>query len=208
MNYLQPSEYENYTLESTTPASLVNAASALIDGHCRRPTLSVQQYSERVRVRPGRNTVRLTYLPLQAVAPSSTAIVSARGRLGVPRRGEENDGTGLTAASVVFGLPGTWTAIDVASLEYCAETGEVSIASHLFGLSFTEIEITYTAGLDTIPDGVKFACAQIVKNAQTTPGLNVKSGSLDRMQVSYFSDSLVDATVRAMLAPYVAQKLG
>ena len=42
--------------------------------------------------------------------------------------------------------------------------------------------------------------------AQTTPGLNVKSGKLDRMRLEYFSDALVDGTVRTLLAPYVALK--
>jgi len=55
---------------------------------------------------------------------------------------------------------------------------------------------------------VKVACAQIVKNAQATPALNVKKGMLDRMQLMYFSDSLLDETVHALLAPYVAQKVG
>src|SRR2546423_220042 len=51
MTYLQPSEYETYGLEATTPAALVAAASSLIDSHCRRPTLAVAQYVERVRLR-------------------------------------------------------------------------------------------------------------------------------------------------------------
>ena len=55
---------------------------------------------------------------------------------------------------------------------------------------------------------MKFACAQIVRNAQATPALNVRSGKLNSMQLDYFSDSLVDQTVRTLLAPYVAQKVG
>ena len=67
----------------------------------------------------------------------------------------------------------------------------------------------YTAGLDPFPDVVKVACAQIVKNAQATPALNVKRNVLpDRMQLLYFSDSLMDETVQSLLAPYVAQKVG
>jgi hypothetical protein len=59
-----------------------------------------------------------------------------------------------------------------------------------------------------IPDPVKFACAQIVRNAQATPALNVRIGRVDRMRMDYFSDSLIDQNVRSMLAPYVAQKVG
>jgi hypothetical protein len=53
------------------------------------------------------------------------------------------------------------------------------------------------------------ACAQLVKNAQATPALNVKKNvAPDGMQFWYFSDSLVDDMVRELLAPFVAQKVG
>ena len=68
--------------------------------------------------------------------------------------------------------------------------------------------MVYTAGLDPIPDPVKIACAQVVKNAQAMPALNVRSGSLDRMRMEYFSDALIDESVRALVAQYVAQKVG
>jgi hypothetical protein len=35
----------------------------------------------------------------------------------------------------------------------------------------------------------------------------VRAGSIDRMHLDYFSDSLLDSTVRELLAPYVAQKV-
>jgi hypothetical protein len=66
----------------------------------------------------------------------------------------------------------------------------------------------YTAGFATFPDPVKIACAQIVRNAQATPALNVRRERLDRMYLDYFSDSLLDNTVQELLAPYVAQKVG
>jgi hypothetical protein len=75
-------------------------------------------------------------------------------------------------------------------------------------LAFSEVEITYTAGLATLPAPVKVACAQIVRNVQATPALNVRSGRLDQMYLDYFSDSLLDETVKELLAPYVAQKVG
>jgi hypothetical protein len=50
------------------------------------------------------------------------------------------------------------------------------------------------------------ACAQIVKNAQATPGLNVKSSQIDRMRLEYFGDRLVDETVQILLEPYVSRK--
>ncbi len=64
MNYLQPSEYELYGLEPTTNVAWVTAASAMIDAHCRRITLAINQYTERLRTENGQRPVQLTYLPL------------------------------------------------------------------------------------------------------------------------------------------------
>ena len=47
-----------------------------------------------------------------------------------------------------------------------------------------------------------------MKNAQATPGLNVKSSKMDTLQMQYFSDSLIDSQVMALLRPYVAERLG
>ena len=205
MNYLAVEEYENYGIEATTPASWVGAASALIDAHCRRLTLSTTQYVERKRLTPGRNCVQLTYLPLAANSP----LVSARGRYATPRRGDDLTTWDMAQdVAAAFSLPGTWVDIDVTRMDCCAETGEVSWLGNPLGLQFQEIEITYAAGFDTIPDPVKFACAQIVRNAQATPALNVKANTLNSMHLEYFADTLVDSTVQKMLAPYVAQKVG
>ena len=210
MTYLEASEYETYGLEPATLASWIAAASALVEAHCRRPTLGVAQYNERLRLAGGRNTVCLTYLPLATVAPATTPIVAARARYALPRRGESFDVAAELASDVaqVFALPGTWTALDAASIECCAETGELSLAANPLGLAFNEVEITYNAGLETIPDAVKFACVQIVRNAQATPALNVRASAIEQMHLEYFADSLLDAGVRKMLAPWVAQKVG
>ena len=208
MNYLSPSEYESYGLEATTPSAWVAAASAVMDAHCRRATLAVAQYTERLRMVSGRNTVRLTYLPLAALAPASSPLVSARARYAVPRRGEWPYEEMSATVAWAFGLPGAWNDLSVTDLDVCQDTGEVSLPVNALGLTFSEIEIVYTAGLANLPDPVKVACAQIVRNAQSTPALNVRRGRLDRMYLDYFSDSLLDQTVRELLAPYVAQKAG
>jgi len=75
-------------------------------------------------------------------------------------------------------------------------------------MRYSEAEVTYTAGFTVVPNAVQVACAQIVRNAQTTPGLNVKSSKMDTLQIQYFSDSLIDSQVQALLRPYVAERLG
>ncbi len=157
---------------------------------------------------PDRNTVRVTYLPLATVAPATTPIVSASGRYCIPRRGEWPFDDIRLDVALMFGLPGVWTAISALSIDFFAATGELTLPMNIVGLWFSEVDLVYTAGLSVIPDPVKFACVQIVRNAQSTPALNVKAGQLDRMVMQYFSDTLLDQTVISMLAPYVAQKVG
>ena len=209
MNYLVAEEYESYGLEANTPASWVAAASSIIETHCRRKTLASTQYTERLRITPGRNSLRLAYLPLVAPEGQNSPIAAVRGRYAPTRKGEELLSWGMAQdVATAFALPGTWCDIDVSGMDWFAETGEVSWPANPLGLQFQEIEITYTAGFASVPDAVKFACAQIVRNAQATPALNVRANTLNSMHLEYFADSLVDASVRAMLAPYVAQKVG
>ncbi len=207
MNYLTPSDYESYGLEATTPLAWVTSASALIDSHCRRASLAVTQYTERLRITAGRNTAQLSYLPLVPVSPAVSPIVSARGRYAIPRRGETPfDDLSLNIATA-FSLPGTWTTLDPSVIEAYAATGELLLPINPIGLVYSELEVVYTAGFDVLPDAVKVACGQIVRNAQATPALNVRSGHLERMRFDYFSDTLLDQTVQTLLASYVAQKV-
>src|ERR1035438_7003600 len=117
---------------------------------------------------------RLTYQPLNPVARAISPIVSARGRFATPRRGELEYEEMVWDAALAFGIPGTWAEVNVPDLDVFLETGEVTLPVNVLGWTFTEIEIVYTAGLDPFPDAVKVACAQLVKNAQATPALNVK----------------------------------
>ncbi|MGB9493058.1 MAG: hypothetical protein WCA92_21530 [Terriglobales bacterium] len=208
MNYLDPTDYQAYGLEATTDAAWVTAASAMIDAHCRRPTLGVSQYTERLRVEEAARPVRLTHLPLIAVAPAASAIVSAQARYATPRRGEVPYDQLVWDAALVFGIPGTWVNLNVTDLDVFAATGEVTLPLNVLTWDFTEVSIVYTAGLDPIPNAVQVACALLVKNAQAMPALNVKKGVIDKMQLWYFSDTLMNDTVQELLAPFVAQKVG
>ena len=132
------------------------------------PTLNVTQYTERVRVLPGARTVRMSYMPLATVDAATGPVVSARGRFAQPRRGEMNEF--LESVATALAIPGSWTAIDPASLDYFADTGEVNTISTMLGFTFDELEITYNAGWAAIPEAVKHACAQIVRNAASDAG--------------------------------------
>jgi hypothetical protein len=197
MGYLLPAEYAAYGLTAETADAWVNAASAMMEAYCRRPSLMAAGYVERLRVGRASMAVRLSYGPLVSVD-------SVRARFG-RRSGAALFGDG---AAEVFCAAGTWTAIDVSTLNVDAVLGEVTLPWNVLGVPYGEVEVTYTAGLAEMPAAVKVACAQIVKNAQATPGLNVRSSRVDTLQMEYFSDALIDSQVRAILRPYLAERLG
>ncbi len=144
-------------------------------------------------------SVQLSYGPV-------SAITAVKARYS-PERLERHEET-LFEYALMFGLPGQWVTVDPSMVSLDAASGEMQLPPNLMGMRYSEVEVTYTAGLATVPDAVKIACAQIVKNAQATPGLNVRSSKLDTLQTEYFSDSLLDPQVQAMLRPFVAERMG
>jgi hypothetical protein len=203
MRYLLPAEYQAFGLSDDTADAWITAASAMMEAHCRRPSLATASYTERMRVPLAAQSVRLSYGPLISV--DAVRAQYARQETG---DGYCGDQTFLGTFAAAFALPGQWIDIDVSGLDVGLQTGEFRFANNMLGLRYVQAEVAYTAGLVVIPDAVKVACAQIVKNAQGTPGLNVKSSKMDMLQTQYFSDSLLDSQVRAILRPYVAERLG
>ena len=197
MGYLQPADYEAYGLAPETADELVTMASALDGWALQAAFADGAEYVERVRLSEHNQTARLSYGPLFAGAITGCECARAR---------NSREGFGGEIA-MAFGLPGTWTSVDSTTVEVYVAARESRLRITCWGLPYNEAEVTYTAGFTIVPDQVKAACAQIVKNAQTTPGLNVKTSRLDTMQMEYFGPSLVDDGVRAMLKPYVAEKL-
>lgn len=199
MGYLLPAEYAAYGLTAETADSWVTAASSMMEAYCKRPSLLSASYTERVRVARHSQRVRLSYGPLVSVDA-----IKARYARPSWRDLEEPF---VAEFAEVFGISGEWVSVDPSTLWVDPPLGEFRFPWNVMGLRYAEAEVTYTAGLATVPDAVKVACAQIVKNAQATPGLNVRSSKMDTLQTQYFSDSLIDSQVQAMLRPYVAERL-
>lgn len=207
MGYLLPAEYVQYGLTAETADDWVTMASALMESFCRRPSLLVTQYVERMRLTNGSQTARLSYRPLAPAPGADSALVGVKVRYGRPRRGELPDPFREQVAWA-FSVPGSWSTLDVNSVDINQTTAELTFPLNFLGLNYNEVEVTYTSGLTVIPDAVKVACVQIVKNAQATPAMNVKSSRIDTMQMQYFSGSLIDPQVQALLRPYIAERLG
>ncbi len=198
MAYLVPSEYVAYGLSADTSDAWIMAASSMIEAYCRRASLLSATYTERLRVDRLRDTAQLTYGPALGLSAIKARYAPCRERIA----------GGLFEYALAFGTPGQWVSMDVTAVQLDAGSGEIQLPFNMLGLRYSEIEVTYTAGLAAVPDAVKFACVQIVKNAQATPGLNVKSSKLDTLQTEYFSDSLMDTQVKALLRPFVAERMG
>lgn len=201
MQYLNAAEYALFGLGEDTADEMVVAASAMVDAYCRRASLAVTQYVERVRLRHGCEA-QLSYLPVAAATGADSALVSVRARMGTA-----SAELPMADALCAFGLAGQWTSVDLAAVAVSAD-GVVVLAAHVFGMPYVTAEVTYTAGYAEIPVPVKIACAQIVKNAQAMPALNVKRQAMDGLQMEYFQGSLVDAEVQRLLQPYVAERVG
>ncbi len=208
MGYLLPAQYQQYGLNPETDDALIDMASALIEAHCRRPSLMATQYIERTRLSCGSQTMRLSYGPLPA-----GALLSGRVRYAKPRRGEDDgmhpfgEGTFITEVATAFGLPGSWAALDLTTVDLYPFAREVTFTRDFFGLGYNEVELTYMAGLVTVPDRVCVACAQIVRNAEAIPALNVKGSRLDTLAMQYFSGELIDANTAELLKPFRAERL-
>jgi hypothetical protein len=205
MGYLLPAEYESYGLAAETADDLIAMASALMEAHCRRATLAAAQYVERIRLTAGAQTGRLSYGPLCAGALIGCRVRYAKGRRGEYADMSSNREFGLQIATA-FGLPGAWSTLDVSTIDVYENARELTFPANFLGLGYNEAEVTYTAGFVTVPVHIKLACAQIVRNAQATPALNVSSSKLDTMQMQYFAGTLIDDGVRALLKPYLAEK--
>ncbi len=207
MAYLQSAQYTSYGLAADVTDDWVTLASSLIDAYCRRPSLNPTQYTEQIRIVEGSQTVRLSYLPLLAVAPATSPLVNVEARYAKPRRGQLIFPL-QEEVLFAFSLPGAWSNVEPSTVDFVEDTGELVFPLNILGLPYNEVKVTYTAGLATIPDSVMVACAQIVKNAQATPGLNVKSAGIDQMKVQYFQNTLMDATVQTLLQPWVSTRMG
>jgi hypothetical protein len=201
MQYLSAAEYVTFGLGEDTADELVVAASAMIDAFCRRTSLAVMQYVERVRLRRSCEA-QLSFLPITAASGATNALVSVRARMG--RAAVDAP---MAEALDAFGLAGQWVNVDVSNVSVSAD-GLLSLPVHLLGAPYVEAEVTYTSGYENVPVPVKIACAQIVKNAQAMPALNVKRQAMDGMQMEYFQGALLDAEVQRLLQPYVAERVG
>src|ERR1700677_3727188 len=132
MCYLLPTEYVQYGLTAETTDDWVTMASALMEAHCRRQSLLVTQYVERMRLTAGSQAVRLSYLPLTSLGSATSPLVGVRVRYGRPRRGELQDPM-LAQIAWAFSIPGSWSDLDLTNVDVNLATGDVTFPMNVLG---------------------------------------------------------------------------
>ena len=218
MPYLTPPSYETYGLDRRHPRRSRHASPHRPhrSSYCRRPSLMAAQYSERVRLIAGSQTLRLSYGPLL-----DGALLSARRiRYARPRRGEDGGinftdrqtATSSTRSPPPSASPALWSDARRHHASTSTPAPAKSRSPQTFSASpYNEAEITYTAGFVTVPVPVMVACAQIVQKrpGHPRPERQIQPSSTP-CRCEYFSAEASSATRASpcLLEPYRAERLG
>lgn len=143
--YLTVPELEQYCIKQIPEEKkniLVKHASTLIDGYCQKK-LTVEEYTERLRLNND-GYAHLTYYP----------VIEVKSLKGKP-----------TPTTMYFGTPiGTWGTPqweDITSYyDLDKKTGAIWIPT--VSIQYTDIEVEYTSGYETIPEDIKQVCGMLV----------------------------------------------
>lgn len=162
--------------------------------------------------KPGYNSgldANTTYL---TGSSTLSPIVAASGRYGYGRRGDRfgypdaNYGMSILQIQTLFGGPPQWAAIDVSSISFNPQSGEIWVPAGLMLTNYTEIDIRYNSGFhpDRIPPTIKQATAALIRNLLArgggTTGIKAITGA-GHIGLA-FSDELIDPTIDKMLTSY------
>lgn len=175
----------------TLTNSLIIRASAIIDGCCKR-SLAVTSYTERVPLTDYQNMNsyqrgHLSYYPVIDVTE-------------LKGRPLYNALTGN-----IFGPPSFEPITDLSILDIDKSLGTFICGFNMFGVPYTELEVTYTSGWVTIPDAVKVACGMIITQLANNANPNVKSKKDYDFSIEYFGNSMITQEVSDLLSPYIVR---
>ncbi|MMZ67024.1 hypothetical protein D1872_295650 [compost metagenome] len=101
-----------------------------------------------------------------------------------------------------FGAP-EFEVVDPASIDVDKQIGTVICGGNLFGAPYSELEITYSSGWETVPEKVKVACGLIAGQISTNPNSNVKSKKDFDYSIEYFGGGMINPEVADLLSEYV-----
>jgi hypothetical protein len=163
------------------------------------------------------NTLSTQY-PQNTVGGSTlTPLLSASGRYGYARRGQQqvypdlNYAANILQIASFFGGPPQFTNIDVTMVDVDARTGECWVPAGLYLSQYTEVLITYNSGFHPLrlPNAIKHATASLVRNLLSRGGGATGLTSFRAGQISAgFTDDLIDVNIQNMLQAYRTVRTG
>lgn len=153
-----------------------------------------------------RSLARVGQWPIQRV-------VSGLGRYSYGRRSQQVEGNysefNLLAILQQFGGPPAWVPFDVLQLGVNPMTGELWIPAGLLLAYYSDARIWYVAGWSqaNLPQEIKVACANIIRNYIQTQGTPIQSGLFRRVaagntSIERVADAALDDETRSLLLPF------
>jgi hypothetical protein len=159
--------------------ALIERASAIIDGYCRRE-IGVKTYKERIPLTNFRGHV--SFYPV-------IEVLSAEGR----------SSQGIMGG--FFGPP-TFVPIELSAIDMDKSIGSVWCGHYRFGSPMAELEIEYTSGWEDTPHKVKVACGMLISQLAVNANPNIKSKKDFDFSIEYFGSNLITPDIANLLAEY------
>lgn len=139
-------------------------------------------------------------------------LLSGRGRYAYGRRTDQIQGVfqdlNLLSSLHAMGGPPQWIGIDVTQASVSNTTGEVWIPAGIYGAAFTEVRLRYVSGWSqaNTPTPILAATASAAAGILGAPEIagSIKSYQAGGTKIEKFADTLLDASTRATLEPFVA----
>ncbi|MDB5053280.1 MAG: hypothetical protein JWM44_1330 [Bacilli bacterium] len=187
--YLTTSDTDYVSPGVTLTTSLIIRASAIIDGYCKR-SLDVTSYTERVPLTDYQNMNsyqrgHLSYYPVIDVT-----LVKGRPLYNI-------------LSGNIFGPPPFEPINDLSILDIDKNIGNFICGFNIFGVPYSELEVTYTSGWAVIPEAVKVACGMIASQLANNANPNVKAKKDLDSAIEYFGNSMVTPEIADLLSLYI-----
>lgn len=181
----------------------IRMAQGLIDTTCCRKSLHVAEYTERLNLLDDRNQAVLAVKPV-------VQLVRCQGRYGYGRRDRRQLNTinyDYIAALAVFGSPPSYVEIDINQIDVNALTGEMWLPTGFFLVSYSEIEVIYTAGYHNIPRRAIMALIEII-NTMHSKGVSDRTQySVGQVHRTFANEGFVSNTAKDLLTPFIVTSL-
>lgn len=175
-------------------AAEIAAAQQQCENWMHRPLFMTVYELKEHRLPPDRAITRLDFGPI-------VQILAADGRYSYARRDRRGvNAINLDFAAVManFGSPPAWVLIDPKKIDFKAETREIWLPTGFFLVNYTEIRVTYLAGLKFIPDKATLALAQTIAWIRVKGHSDMTRLSKGRVNIT-LGDSLVPDSAKIAL---------